>query len=142
MPSSRSARAAAALCLRTGRDGVEMLVVRTRDGRWTLPKGRVEAGERTAETARREAREEAGVVGRVEPTPLGSYVHRRRRGGRQHVTVHLVRVKDQRRPRSGERWRRPRWRPASDALAGLRAGGAGAAIGDVVASARKLAGLR
>jgi len=42
------------------------LVVRSNDSRsWLFPKGHVERGERRCEAAAREAREEAGVVGRA-----------------------------------------------------------------------------
>lgn len=49
-------------------DAREYLLVRPSDKRkkeWVLPKGHVEAGERLAETAVREVREEAGVLARV-----------------------------------------------------------------------------
>jgi len=57
------------------RDGAEprfLLVQAKRDpGVWVFPKGHVEPGERVEDTAVREAREEAGVDGRV-VAPLGA----------------------------------------------------------------------
>jgi len=65
----------AAICYRI-RDGeLEFLLVRTRAGRWTFPKGRVEDDATRAAAAAREAFEEAGVHGRVEALPFTTYLH-------------------------------------------------------------------
>jgi 8-oxo-dGTP pyrophosphatase MutT (NUDIX family) len=66
-----------ALCWRERNGKVQVLLVTSRrTGRWVIPKGWPEAGEKPAATARREAAEEAGVDGKVVPTCLGvfSYV--------------------------------------------------------------------
>lgn len=47
------------------RDGDKVLLVKHVEGRWTLPGGAVDPGERPAEAAQRETLEEAGIV--VEP---------------------------------------------------------------------------
>ena len=47
-------------------DEPEFLLVRTRSGRWTFPKGGVDGDATNADAAAREAYEEAGVKGRVE----------------------------------------------------------------------------
>lgn len=44
---------------------VELLLMLDRFGRWTLPKGHLEAGEGPEEAALREIREETGIDGRV-----------------------------------------------------------------------------
>ena len=69
------AQIAAAVAVRTGADGEpEFLLVRTSNGeRWTFPKGHRERGETLAEAAAREAAEEAGVSGSVEPQPFAHY---------------------------------------------------------------------
>lgn len=65
---------AAAVCYRRTSQGVEFLLVRTRDRRaWTFPKGHVERGESALQAAAREAREEASASGRIDPKPLTRY---------------------------------------------------------------------
>src|SRR3989442_933244 len=72
-PASMSMRAAA-ICFRRTEGGIELLLVRTKNGRgWTFPKGHVEPGETPAGAAAREAREEAGVRGRVATGPFTRY---------------------------------------------------------------------
>jgi 8-oxo-dGTP pyrophosphatase MutT (NUDIX family) len=66
----------AALCTRPTQDGsgTEVLLITSRGtGRWILPKGWPMAGRSSAEAAAIEAWEEAGVRGRAEQAPLGSY---------------------------------------------------------------------
>ncbi len=65
---------AAAVCYRRTRQGVEFLLVRTRNGQaWTFPKGHIEPGESPMQAAEREAMEEAVATGRIEPTPFTRY---------------------------------------------------------------------
>lgn len=75
------------------RDGVlEVLLITSRgNGRWIIPKGRMEEGLTAAKCASLEAFEEAGVVGIIDPESVGSYVHRNSRET-QRVRVHLLRV--------------------------------------------------
>ena len=64
----------AALCWRKGGQGIEVLLVTSRDtGRWVLPKGWPQKGLTAPESARREAWEEAGVRGKIGRTCLGLY---------------------------------------------------------------------
>ncbi len=88
----------AAVCYRVGGSGVEFLLVRTRSGRWTFPKGGLEPGMTHAQTAALEAFEEAGVHGRMEEASFARYI-RRKRGGNGHsaaaevaVNAHLCEV--------------------------------------------------
>jgi len=64
---------AAAVCYRLGDRGVEFLLVRTRNGRWTFPKGGIEPGLTHAQSAALEAFEEAGVHGRIELAAFARY---------------------------------------------------------------------
>lgn len=63
-----------ALCWRLHRGKVEVLLITSRDtGRWIIPKGWPIAGLAPAETAAREAWEEAGVEGDVADQGLGVF---------------------------------------------------------------------
>lgn len=63
-----------ALCWRMHRGRVEVLLITSRDtGRWIIPKGWPIAGLAPAETAAREAWEEAGVEGDVAADGLGDF---------------------------------------------------------------------
>ena len=68
-----------------------MLVTSRRRGRWIVPKGWQVKGRTPSESAEREAFEEAGVIGRVGPEPIGTYRYSwpREDGSRmpRHVTV-------------------------------------------------------
>jgi len=81
MPASqlrqmRGRQQAAAVCYRIGNRGLEFLLVRTRSGRWTFPKGGIEPGLTYAQSAALEAFEEAGVHGRIEALAFARYVRR------------------------------------------------------------------
>ena len=67
-------RQAAALAWRArGRKLEVLLVTSARGGHWVVPKGNIEPGEPPWAAARREALEEAGLVGRAERSPVGRY---------------------------------------------------------------------
>ena len=60
---------------------VRILLVTSRGtGRWVIPKGNPMSATPPHVAAAQEAEEEAGVIGPVCPTPLGSYRYRKRRG--------------------------------------------------------------
>lgn len=64
--------------------GIKVLLVTSiGTGRWILPKGHLEPGLTACESAEAEALEEAGVVGKMYPRSLGSYIYQKRpeRGG-------------------------------------------------------------
>lgn len=64
----------AALCWRKGEAGVEVLLITSRDtGRWVIPKGWPMPDLSPEAAAAREAWEEAGVEGVVNPVSLGSF---------------------------------------------------------------------
>jgi len=72
---------------RTGQ-GTDVLLIRDRFGRWTLPKGIIEPGEQPEEAALREIREETGVKGTIE-CAIGSttYWYTNVEGERVHKVV-------------------------------------------------------
>ena len=96
----------AAICYRVSQDGIQFLLVRTRAGKWTFPKGRVEGDPTRAAAAAREAFEEAGVFGRVESRPIGSYLHTKQEHlhDDEHVVdAHLCEVVSMVPPEEGHR---------------------------------------
>lgn len=88
----------AAIPIRWTSGRAEILLVTTRTtGRWTVPKGWPLADSLGAECAAREAFEEAGVRGRVEPYSLGIYEYwKRAKAGRVflQVTAFALHVED------------------------------------------------
>ncbi len=98
---------------RTAVGGVEVLLITSRETRrWVVPRGNPIPGSTAPQSAAQEAFEEAGIVGPVEPEPLGSYRYekRRRRGPALPALVHLFRmtVEEERDdwPEKGQRERR------------------------------------
>lgn len=86
-----------ALCFRETGGRTEILLVTSRDtGRWVLPKGWPMRGRTGAQSALREAFEEAGVEGKLVGEPVGIYSYRKVLGAGSDclcaVTVHPVRV--------------------------------------------------
>ena len=111
---------AAALCLRDGADGPEVLMVTSlRTRRWILPKGWPMKGRSLAEAAAQEAWEEAGVRGRVDPAEIGAftYMKMRKTGTPVPCRCSLFRVHvDELAPDWPERKRRARrWMPVAEA---------------------------
>lgn len=103
----------------TDEGGVDVLLITTSAGRWSIPKGGIDPGHTAEHTAVLEALEEAGVIGVLEKPALGTY-ERRRVDQDHHVTVFALRVE-----RVLERWqeqdiREREWLPAN--IAAERAG--------------------
>ena len=78
----------AAICYRILDRKIEFLLVETRSGRWTFPKGSAEPGLSHAQAAALEAFEEAGVHGRMEETSFARYVRYKR--GRKAGSVEFI----------------------------------------------------
>ncbi len=72
-----------AVCYRLRNGNAEFLLVQTRGGRWTFPKGNAEPGLTHAQAAALEAFEEAGVHGRMEEASFARYVRRKRRASQR-----------------------------------------------------------
>lgn len=116
----------AAVCHRRGTHGVELLLVRTKRGkRWTFPKGHVKEEEPPPAAAAREAQEEAGVAGAVEPTPFTRYRYPGTRDaeGESLVSAFLLAVETQHAPAPSERGREPTWVSPGEAARLLAEGG-------------------
>jgi 8-oxo-dGTP pyrophosphatase MutT (NUDIX family) len=85
---------------RKGNSATEVLLVTSRDtGRWIIPKGWPLKGKSPHKAAAREAREEAGVVGRINRRAIGSFSYEKRlKGGKVvdcEVQVFILKVKRQ-----------------------------------------------
>ena len=119
----RGSEQVAAICYRLGKRGIEFLLVRTRGGRWTFPKGSAESGLSHAQAAALEAFEEAGVHGRIEEAAFARYV-RVKNGGRRSpdieviMNAHLCEVTRLAKPE--EDGRHPTWFSAEKAKRKLR----------------------
>jgi 8-oxo-dGTP pyrophosphatase MutT (NUDIX family) len=126
-------RQAAALPVRDG----EVCLVTSRNGkRWVAPKGCMEPGKTAGQIALQEAWEEAGLVGLLEPEPIGSYVYQKD-GFTCHVIVFLMEVTSEEAAWPEQSFRQRRWLSATKAAArvadpGLRALIEGAAVGRTV----------
>lgn len=98
------------------RDGrIEVLLVTTRKkGKWIVPKGWIEEDLAAHESAAKEAREEAGVRGRVSSVSLGCYQHGDGDGD-PIVEVFLMRVERQEREWPEQEDRERRWVSLEDA---------------------------
>jgi 8-oxo-dGTP pyrophosphatase MutT (NUDIX family) len=104
----------AAVCYRRRADEVEFLLVNTNGGnKWTFPKGSPDANLSHSQAAEREAVEEAGATGTIEPRHFHLYIHSKgvfwQPGGVQEFVVKafLMEVQQMRRP--DEPMRHPSW---------------------------------
>ena len=110
----------AAICYRKRGTAVEFLLVNTNGGnKWTFPKGSPEARLSHSQAAEREAAEEAGALGAIEPRHFHLYIHSKgvfwQPGGVQEYVVKafLMEVRETRRPE--EDGRDPTWFDAEKA---------------------------
>ncbi|HEY7099803.1 MAG TPA: NUDIX domain-containing protein [Terriglobales bacterium] len=103
----------AAICYRITTRGLEFLLVKTRGGRWTFPKGGAEQGLTYSQTAALEAFEEAGVHGCIEEEPFAHYRgvqgagNGRRSRGSCLTSAHLCEVLALTSPKESKRF--PTW---------------------------------
>lgn len=111
---------AAAIPYRWNSGQLEIAMVTKRQRRsWIVPKGHVETGESPRQSARREASEEAGLVGRIGLRPCGFY--RYLKGREPHlVVVFLMRVTRELRSWSEDEEREREWFEVERAIARVR----------------------
>lgn len=117
----------AAVCYRRRGGTIEFLLVNTNGGsKWTFPKGAPDARLSHSQAAAREALEEAGAVGVVEPRHFHLYLHSKGvfwqpRGVQEYVVkAFLMEVQQVQRPH--EELRNPRWFTAAEARKALAKG--------------------
>jgi 8-oxo-dGTP pyrophosphatase MutT (NUDIX family) len=110
----------AAVCYRKLNSHAEFLLVNTNGGnKWTFPKGAPDSRLSHSQAAEREAREEAGAIGIIDPRHFHVYIHSKgvfwQPGGVQEYVVKafLMEVRQTRKPH--EDYRNPTWFEASDA---------------------------
>jgi len=132
MGSARTSRFAlplqvAAICYRRVNSHAEFLLVNTNGGsKWTFPKGAPDTRLSHSQAAEREAREEAGAIGIIEPRHFHVYIHSKgvfwQPGGVQEFVVKafLMDVHQTRRP--DEDFRNPTWFDAEQARVTLAKG--------------------
>jgi 8-oxo-dGTP pyrophosphatase MutT (NUDIX family) len=125
----------AAVCYRLKEDEPEFLLVRTRSGRWTFPKGGVDNDATHADAAAREAYEEAGVTGQIEHEPFHWYFHSKRQRMKEQgpvvaVQAHLCEVERLVTPK--EDHRNPTWFKADKARRRLRENRSPELAGEVI----------
>ena len=124
MASPRAAKSlplqVAAICYRRHGAAVEFLLVNTNGGnKWTFPKGSPCANMSHSQAAEREAAEEAGAMGTIEPRHFHLYIHSKgvfwQASGVQEFVVKafLMEVHETRRP--DETLRNPTWFSAEEA---------------------------
>lgn len=103
----------------TAEQTIEVLLIKKRDGYWSLPKGRLEPGETTEAAACREVYEETGVSGRIEARlqQVSYQILVRNRPHCKVVTYYLMQaVGGTPRPQSQEGIIKVRWVPLETAL--------------------------
>ena len=117
----------AAVCYRRVNAHAEFLLVKTNGGsKWTFPKGAPESRLSHSQAAEREAVEEAGALGVIEPRHFHVYIHSKgvfwQAGGVQEYVVKafLMEVQQMRRPHEDSR--DPTWFGPEEARAILAKG--------------------
>ena len=129
MPASRPARFAlplqvAAVCYRERESGIEFLLVNTNGGdKWTFPKGDPEPTLSHSAAAAREAWEEAGVRGSIQPRHFCLYLHSKgvfwKSPGIREFVVKAFLLEVEQAGRPDEPMRNPRWFSPDEAKAAL-----------------------
>ena len=99
---------------------IEVMIVSSSNNKhWLIPKGIIEPGMSAEESARKEAYEEAGVIGEVEDY-IGSYSHKEW-GAKCTMSVYLMRVTETLADDALlEPHRQSRWLPMEQALVKLK----------------------
>src|SRR5271168_3093332 len=117
----------AAVCFRRRGAAVEFLLVNTDGGnKWTFPKGAPEPRLSHSQAAEREAAEEAGALGAIEPRHFHLYIHSKgvfwQPGGVQEFVVKAFLMEIQQTRHPEEDGREPTWFDAERARAILAKG--------------------
>jgi 8-oxo-dGTP pyrophosphatase MutT (NUDIX family) len=101
-----------ALATRRKNGKKEVLLVTTRGngkGTWIIPKGSRSCRLDDDAAAAREALEEGGVTGQIEPRPLGQCTHRKRNGEAKKIDVYRLKVEEELKHWPEEKERKRKW---------------------------------
>jgi 8-oxo-dGTP pyrophosphatase MutT (NUDIX family) len=106
---------AAAIAVRRSESAFEVCLIRRKGSNtWGIPKGSVDPGDTHEETALKEAREEAGITGRLIGAPIGSYEYEKW-SATFEVAVYLMEVLQQHANWQEAHFRERRWTSFGDA---------------------------
>ena len=124
-PLSKSRIQYGALPFRFAKGSLEVLLATSRDTkRWIIPKGWPMKGKSPHRTAEREAFEEAGLVGKIQHRPIGSYRYEKKMKDGAfvecQVEVFAMKVSGQRRRWPEYEQRDTRWFTPSEAAASVQ----------------------
>jgi ADP-ribose pyrophosphatase YjhB (NUDIX family) len=102
-----------------------LLISKSRSGKWSIPKGRLNGRLTFGEVAAKEAFEEAGIKGYVSPNAIGMFRAKKRTPSREHsevveVWVYLIEVTKRVRNWPEKRKREVRWVSCETAARELR----------------------
>lgn len=94
---------------------LSIVLITSNSGHWIFPKGLVEPDMTPAESAAKEALEEAGILGHAEPVVLSSYQYQKW-GGVCHVDVFPFEVSELLEEWDEQDWRERRIMPFTEAI--------------------------
>jgi len=109
---SNEVRQSAAIPIKAGQ---VCLVTSASGKRWVIPKGCLEPGKTASEIALQEAWEEAGLVGLLQPEPVGSYLYEKL-GNTHHVLVFVLQVTEMAEVWPEDGWRQRIWLKPAQAV--------------------------
>lgn len=94
---------------------VQVMLITNRDGGWIVPKGMIDRGHTPEQTAQTECMEEAGVLGQLGPSVIGTYEYDK---GHKRCRVRLfaLRVSEEMERWPEGRWRKRQWLSQKDAV--------------------------
>ena len=95
-------------------EGIEIMLVTTKSGNWTIPKGIIEDDLTPQESAAKEALEEAGISGKVRGKKVGTYTYKKW-GGTCTVKVYKMKVQDVHKKWEEDNFRTRIWIPIEEA---------------------------